>query len=183
MGTSSTTPKIENTVHNQHLAIAEAGKILALKGKHNDALQHYKEAISLVVSLKAPEIFFRHYTQCVLESLELSGAFKQVIDYCERADAHYAELESSNFLTRRDQHEMWERWGINLLKSGDTETAIEQLKRSIAGSGQEKRPISLQLLTWLERYPSLDIHRIETLQRRHDYFTFLLNSSRESCDA
>lgn len=171
MAHASIAVNVDSTVHQQHLAIAEAGKILAIKGDHDGALQHYREAISIVVSLKAPEIFFRHYTQCVLESLELSGAHEQVIEYCEKADTHYASIETANFLTRRDQCELWERLGINLLKSGDNIAAVEQLNRAVSGSPSGKRPISEQLLTWLQRYPSLDVHRIETLQRRHDYFT------------
>ena len=54
---------------SMHLGIAEAGKVHALAGRHPEALRHYREAIRLAVSSKAPEIFFRHYSQCVLESL------------------------------------------------------------------------------------------------------------------
>lgn len=49
--------------HTVHLSIAETGKLFALKNNHVQALKHYREAIQLAVSSKAPEVFFRHYTQ------------------------------------------------------------------------------------------------------------------------
>ncbi|HCA23425.1 MAG TPA: peptidylprolyl isomerase, partial [Pseudomonas sp.] len=80
--------------HQLHLGIAEQGKVLALAGRHADALQHYQEALRMAVSSRAPEVFFRHYTQCVMESLELSGELDSVLRYCNEAEAHYARLDS-----------------------------------------------------------------------------------------
>ncbi|WVM91801.1 hypothetical protein ULG90_18100 [Halopseudomonas pachastrellae] len=44
--------------HQLHLGIAEQGKVLALAGRHADALQHYQEALRMAVSSRAPEVFF-----------------------------------------------------------------------------------------------------------------------------
>ena len=56
--------------HRLHLGIAEAGKLLAIKGRHREALHRYREALRLAHSARAPQLFGRHYLQCVLESLE-----------------------------------------------------------------------------------------------------------------
>ena len=61
-----------------HHAIAERGKALALAGDHVDAMMHYREAMTLAVSGKAPEVVFRHYMDCSLGSLERMGEFGEV---------------------------------------------------------------------------------------------------------
>ena len=71
-----------------HLQIAETGKLAALRGDHRTALGHYREAIRIAVGSGAPEVFFRHYLEATLESLELSEAFDDVLAYCDRAIAH-----------------------------------------------------------------------------------------------
>lgn len=48
--------------HILHLSLAEHGKLCLLRGDGNEALR-------LCASARAPEVFFRHYTQCVLEAL------------------------------------------------------------------------------------------------------------------
>src|SRR5215212_2230092 len=92
--------------HRLHLGIAEQGKVHALKGDHGSALTHYREAIRMAVSSGAPEVFFRHYMECTLESLERMGSLREVLEYCDRAIAHYAELmpnsEEQRALIRAD---------------------------------------------------------------------------------
>ena len=81
-------------VHEIHLSIAENGKLQALKGNHEAALKGYREAIQLAVSSKAPEVFFRHYTQCVLESLELTGSYDEIVGQALANLRPAAELET-----------------------------------------------------------------------------------------
>ena len=100
---------VKPVLFTMHLGIAEAGKVHALAGRHSEALRHYREAIRLAVAAKAPEIFFRHYSQCVLESLEKSGGDADIIAYCEAAETHYASLDADTPLHRKDRGATLER--------------------------------------------------------------------------
>ena len=60
----------EHSRHILHLSVAEHGKLCLLRGDVSEALRHFREAIRISVSAQAPEVFFRHYSQCVLEALE-----------------------------------------------------------------------------------------------------------------
>jgi hypothetical protein len=156
--------------HTMHLSIAETGKLKALKSDHKGALKHYREALRLAVSSRAPEVFFRHYTQCVLESLELTGAYDEVLDYCINADAHYESLNLSSSLHRRDHGSILERQGLVELKKGDAEQGHKTLRKACAIAGEKILPLSEEIINWLQRGFSLDVTRITTSQRKHDYF-------------
>lgn len=154
-----------------HVGIAEAGKVFALAGRHDEALRHYREALRMAASHRAPEVFFRHYTQCVLESLERSGSLAEVIDYCTRADAHYAAVGTTTELHRRDRGAIVERLGVAQLKSGLVEDAERSLERAVTTAGAGRLPLAENLLTWLRRHLKVDVRRIAQLQDRHHYFT------------
>lgn len=156
--------------HGLHLAIAETGKLMALKGRHTDALQHYREALRLAVSSKAPEVFFRHYTQCVLESLELTGAYDEIIRFCIDADIHYASLGLSSSLHRRDHGSVLERLGLAQLKNDNLEAGRESLEKAREVAGDGVLPITEEVLGWLKRGFRVDINRILGSQRKHKYF-------------
>ncbi len=156
--------------HALHLSIAEAGKIKALKGDHKGALKHYREALRLAVSSRAPEVFFRHYTQCVLESLELTGAYDEVLDYCINADAHYESLSLTSTIHRRDHGSILERQGLLELKQGEAEKGHKTLQKACAIAGEKALPLSEEIINWLQRGFSLDVSRIVTSQRKHNYF-------------
>jgi len=156
--------------HTVHLSIAETGKLFALKNNHTKALQHYREAFQLAVSSKAPEVFFRHYTQCVLESLELTGSYDEIIEYCVNADAHYTSLQLNSSLHKRDHGSILERWGLVLLKKGETEQAKKTLINAKAVAGEKTLPITEEVLAWLIRGYSVDTNRILASQRKHNYF-------------
>jgi len=156
--------------HNIHFSIAETGKCLALKGRHRDALQHYREALRLAVSSCAPEIFFRHYTQCVLESLELTGEYKEIIEFCRHADIHYASLDLHGSLHRRDHGSVLERLGLAHLKNGDMEQGREALEKARDVAGDGVLPITDEVLGWLKRGFRVDTGRILSSQRKHKYF-------------
>lgn len=155
----------------EHVEIAEAGKVFALAGRHDEALRHYREALRMAASRHAPEVFFRHYTQCVLESLERSGSLAEVIDYCTRADAHYTAVGGTTELHRRDRGAIVERLGVAQLKSGLVDEATRSLERAVATAGAGRLPLAEDLLTWLRRHLTVDDRNIAQLQARYQYFT------------
>lgn len=155
----------------RHLGIAEAGKLAALAGEHDDALRHYREALRMAVAAGAPEVFFRHYTQCVLESLERSGSYAEVIEYCERADEHYRGVAHLTAFQRRDHGAMLERLGSVLAKAGRSEEALVLLTRAVDLAGATALPLAVALTDWLRRGLQVDVRRITELQDHHRYFT------------
>lgn len=156
--------------HNIHFSIAETGKLLALKGSHSEALHHYREALRLAVSSRAPEVFFRHYTQCVLESLELTGAYEEIIQFCENADVHYTSLNLNSKLHKRDHGSILERLGLVHLKKGDLDAGVDALEKARKIAGEKTLPITEEMLGWLQRGFHVDSNRILSSQRRHHYF-------------
>lgn len=159
-----------STTHTMHLSIAEKGKLKALKGNHKEALKYYREALRLAVSSRAPEIFFRHYTQCVLESLELTGSYDEIIEYCINADAHYASLNLNSSIHRRDRGSILERQGLVQLKKGDIDNARLALQQAREIAGEKVLPVTEEVLNWLKRGFSVDASRILGSQRKHHYF-------------
>jgi tetratricopeptide (TPR) repeat protein len=161
----------KSSVHELHIGVAEAGKLAALKGDHGEALRHYREAIRMAVSAKAPEVFFRHYTQCTLESLELTGDYAEIIEFCEKADAHYRAIGAATPFQRRDRGSILERLGIVRLKSGDVEAARSTLAAALDVAGPDTLPIAKTVQGWLRRGLSPDLRRLTDLQKRHSYFS------------
>ncbi|MEO1818202.1 hypothetical protein [Pseudomonas sp.] len=156
--------------HQLHLGIAEQGKVLALAGRHADALQHYQEALRMAVSSRAPEVFFRHYTQCVMESLELSGELDSVLRYCDEAEAHYARLDSPLPLVARDRAENLQRRGCIQLRQGRLEAALTSLQQAIALVQPPELPLARALVGWAARGLSIGERQLRDAQQRHDYF-------------
>ena len=156
--------------HALHIGIAEAGKMRAIAGDHTDALRHYREALKLAHGNRAPEVFFRHYSQCVLESLEQTGSHDEVIDFCENALAHFDTLESPLALHLRDQAAMLERYALNLIKAGRSSEALAPLEKAVSLTSRGDLPIARTVLDWLRRGMQAAPHRIAQLQARHGYF-------------
>ncbi|PVM87140.1 peptidylprolyl isomerase [Caulobacter endophyticus] len=159
-------------VHRLHAGVAEAGKVLALKGRHDQALAKYREALRLAHGVRAPQIFARHYLHCVLESLERTGANEQAAVLAhEAACSAAAELGDgtpSDF-QRRDRACLLERCGVNRLKAGDTAGARESLEAAIALD--EALPLSRDLLAWTARGLGVPAARLAEAQRVHGYWT------------
>ncbi len=153
-----------------HLGFAERGKLHALAGDHREALIHYRAAMGLAVEQGAPEVFFRHYMECSLESLELSGSLREVLEYCERALAHYDARPPEHELARRDLAHVHLRRGVCLLKLGEREAARTSLSAALACGGGAL-PLASALLQWLRAGWHVDPARVLAEQRRHDYFT------------
>lgn len=159
-------------IHRLHAGVAEAGKVLALKGRHDQALAKYREALRLAHGVRAPQIFARHYLHCVLESLERTGAHEQAAVLAgEAASSAAAELGDgtpSDF-QRRDRACLLERKGVNELKAGDVTAARESLAAAVALD--EALPLSRSLLAWTARGLGVPAGRLSEAQRVHGYWT------------
>jgi len=152
-----------------HLNLALQGQTAALAGDHSEALELYREAINLAVSTRAPEVFFRYYTQCVLESLERTGSYAEIIEFCVAADQHHQTIEEPLPIHREDHASILERLGVAQLKAGERQNAHQSLTRAVE-IATEKLPVSTELLGWLNRGYQVDARRIDQLQEGHRYF-------------
>ncbi|MFA0961051.1 hypothetical protein AB9P05_04545 [Roseivirga sp. BDSF3-8] len=153
-----------------HLGIAEQGKLYALKNNHQEALRHYREALKMVSDHKAHELFAQHYLQCTMESLELSGAYDEVITYCHRLlQVMGPEKPESPFLMRHMAATL-ERLAVQHLLKKEKEEARKHLERikNIAGPGIQ--PLADQLLNWLQRGYTIRPGQIRDAQKKHRYF-------------
>lgn len=156
-----------------HMGIAEQGKVYALAGKHSVALMYYRHAIQMTVQAQDPEIFFRHYLECVMEALEQMGAYTEVLAYCAKAIEFYTQNPPPNPLAQRDFAHVYERQGAVLLKMGEKEQAVqafEQAVQVLQGSGQTL-PLIQVLLRWLKAGMYVDPNRVLAEQRRARYFS------------
>jgi tetratricopeptide (TPR) repeat protein len=155
------------------MGIAEQGKVHALLGQHPLALVYYRHAIHMTVQEQDPEIFFRHYLECVMESLEQMGSYAEVLAYCAKAIDFYDQNPPPNPLAKRDLAHIYERQGVVLLKSGERQEAIkafEQGSTVLQGSGQTL-PLIQTLLRWLKAGLHVDPNRVLAEQRRNHYFS------------
>jgi tetratricopeptide (TPR) repeat protein len=170
-GTSAAEAK--QTGAKLHMGIAEQGKMYALLGHHALALVYYRQAIHMTVQAQDPEIFFRHYLECVMESLEQMGSYAEVLAYCAKAIELYAQDPSPSPLAQCDLAHIYERQGVALLKSGEPDEAIKAFERSskvLEGSGQTL-PLVQTLLRWLKAGLHVDTNRVLAEQRRNRYFS------------
>lgn len=156
--------------HTLHIGIAEAGKMRALEGDHTDALRHYREALRLAQAARAPEVFFRHYTQCVLESLERTGAHGEVIAFCEQALAHYDTQGATLAVHRRDKAALLERLALNRIKDGQSTDAQATLDAALNMTAAGDLPVARTVRDWLRRGMRPDPRRITELQAKHGYY-------------
>ncbi|TFI59037.1 peptidylprolyl isomerase [Sphingomonas parva] len=155
--------------HRLHMGIAEAGKLLAVNGRHKEALNRYREALRLAHSAQAPQLFGRHYLQCVLESLEHLSDHVNVQDLAGRAADAAAEAGDTPF-HRRDRASLLERVGVAQLKAGLRAEAEATLQQVIELAGPEGQPLSALLLDWMKRGFEISPGRLAEAQRRHAYW-------------
>lgn len=153
-----------------HLGVAEQGKLLALAGDHRGALQHYREAMGQAVRFEEPEVFYRHYLECALESLELMGALNEVVAWCDVALEHYREHPPTTAVGTRDVAHIHQRRGVVLLKLGRRDEARAPLAEAMRlQPGQ--MPLAATLLRWVDSRLHCDHTRITAEQRRHGFFS------------
>lgn len=156
-----------------HIGIAEQGKVLALRDDHVNALLHYRQAMRMAVTNKAPEVLFRHYLECSLESLEHMGAYDELLDYCERAIDHYRMHPPRTPLALLDLASIHQRRGVVLLKQSQRAGAARELEVACdtAKSGGARLPLAETLLRWIKAEFSVGVDRIRAEQVRHRYFS------------
>jgi tetratricopeptide (TPR) repeat protein len=156
-----------------HLQIAESGKLAALRGDHRTALGHYREAIRLAVGSGAPEVFFRHYLEATLESLELSEAYDDVLAYCDRAIEHYAANPPAHVLAELDLASIHQRRGVVLLKRSEVAPARAALEQAVAGAARigVRFELAERVLDWIRRGLAVTVPRLLAEQRRLHYFS------------
>lgn len=153
-----------------HLGIAEQGKLHALSGNHKEALRHYREAMRQAVEQKSPEVFFQHYTQCVMESLELTGAHDEVINYCQKMQDFLNDQLDVNPLVKQNLGSTLEKEGIQWLLKGEADNARPLLEEAQKVAGRGRLPLTDQLLSYVQRGYRIDKRQIKDLQKRHHYF-------------
>ncbi|MCA9708785.1 MAG: hypothetical protein KDK70_23265 [Myxococcales bacterium] len=156
-----------------HMGIATRGKLYALEGNHARALQYYRIAIRLTVQAKQPEIFFRHYLDCVMESLELTGAYDEVLAYCDKAIELYADSPPPNRLAKMDLATIHLRRGCVLLRRKETESARAAMKLAVdtARSAGGRLSLAETISRWLDAGFSVDPARLYAEQKRGGYFS------------
>lgn len=159
------------------MGIAEQGKLYALQGNHKMALQYYRVAMQMTVQASDPEVFFRHYLECVIESLEQTESYPEVLEYCDRVLHHYQQNPPPNPMAVMDLAHIYQRKGINLFKSGDRDAAIQALQEAMKIAGtvgkvtSKTMPLTQMLLHWLRSNLHVDKQRLLSEQHRQQYFS------------
>lgn len=153
--------------HRLHIGIAEAGKLLALKGRHQQALARYREALQLAHGARAPQLFARHYLHCVLESLEHLGDHARAAELAAAA-ADTASCPDPTPFQKRDRAHLLERQGVNLALAGDIAGARSALADAVALD--DGLPLARAILDWTARGLAINPQRLADAQRKHGYW-------------
>lgn len=155
-----------------HMGIAMRGKMYALEGDHTRAMQYYRIAIRMAVKARDPEIFFRHYLDCVMESLELTGAHDEVLAYCDKAIEHYAANPPPNPLAKMDLANIHLRRGSILLKKKEKTEARSAMKAAAdtAKSAGSRLGLAETILRWIDGGYAIEPARFVAEQKRAGYF-------------
>ncbi len=160
-----------------HMGIAEQGKLYALAGEYKKALLYYRQAIHMSVQAGDPEIFFRHYLECVMECLEQTECYEEVLEYCAKAVQFYSENPPDGEIEQWNIAHIYQKEGVILLKSGDPSGATASLKKALAAAealGKPTRqtlPLAQNLLRWLQSGLHIDGQRILAEQKRTRYYS------------
>jgi tetratricopeptide (TPR) repeat protein len=158
---------------NLHYNIAEQGKVYATKGNHKEALRHYKEALRMSQQVPKSDIFFQHYSQCAMESLEQMEAYNEVIIFCDKC---------IDFMETKDDLQahpifikylasLWERKAIQYLFLNEKEQAIEAFEQAIDVIKPHKLPLAQELHNWCKRGYTISKQQIEGLLKKNQYHT------------
>lgn len=118
------------------------------------------------------EVFFRHYMECSLESLEHMGAHAELLEYADRAIAHYQSKPPAHDVARIDLATVWERRGIALVKMGRPEEARAAFERALhlAGPDHGRLVMAPTLSRWLATGLHVDAARVLVEQQHRKYF-------------
>lgn len=156
---------------NFHICIAEQGKILQTEGQYAEALRYYKEALKMSQHLSGSDVFFQHYSQCIMECLELSQAYEEVIAYCDKYIQFVEDLDKATAYSNNLRVALYERKAIQYLFLGNTDAAHDIITTLTEVQSQPKAyPISTELHNWIKRGFTIEPRQIKALQKKHNYF-------------
>jgi len=155
-----------------HLRIAEQGKIYSLESNYREALRYYQEAMKMLENdtIEGKDVFFQHYSQCIMETLERSGRYEEVLNYCNKYLTFLDEKEETNDWIDILKAHMLEKSAIQYLLMEDKETALAIFKEVKALSAKQKMPITEQLLGWLQRGYTINERQMKELLEKNDYY-------------
>ncbi|AUC76459.1 hypothetical protein [Olleya sp. Bg11-27] len=158
---------------NLHYNIAEQGKLYATQGNHKEALRHYKEALRMSQQIPQADIFFQHYSQCAMESLEQMKSYLEVITFCDKCIAFMETKENlqEHSIFMKYLASLWERKGIQYLYLNEKEDAIIAFENAIAIIKPHKIPLAQELYNWCKRGYTISQQQIESLNKKHHYYT------------
>ncbi|WP_108446641.1 hypothetical protein [Halomonas denitrificans] len=159
------------SVHMRHLAIAEKGKLAALAGDHGRALELYRTALRLAGEMAAPTPFARHYTDCILESLEREGRHADALALTVAACEELERREAVSPLQRRDHATLTLRRAILLLFLGREAEADRQLERAVAIAHPDRLALAAELQAWRRRALTITAQTLAEALSRHGYYT------------
>lgn len=164
-------PAVPGAVGN-HLATAEAGRREALRGNHRRALELYRAALGGARSAGVPAIVLRYYSDCVIESLELSGDLDAVVAYCDAALSTYESAPPTTVLARRDVAATHERRAAVMAKAGRFDDAATSADEAVAVAAElgARAPVAVTLQGWLRRGLRPTPSQVLAAQHRHRYF-------------
>ncbi len=152
-----------------HIRIAEQGKIYALDGNYKEALRHYREAMMMVQKNKDSDIFFQHYSQCTMEALELSGAYEEVLSFCEKY-LDFLEEKEETPLIRKHKAFVLQRKGIQHILMEEQDEAKESFQEAQNLMGRKNQPLSDECLNWLQRGYRITPDQLRKTQDKNQYF-------------
>lgn len=157
------------TKERMHYGVAERGKMHYLEGNYTEALRHFKEAIQMSVKNASSDVFFQHYTQCVMECLELMGHHDEVLSYCEKFSDFLQDKGLEEPVIAKHYATTLEKMGVQYLLKEEKDTAKELFQKA-SDTMNKKMPLSNDLLGWLNRGYSITEKQIRGVQQKHDYF-------------
>lgn len=156
-----------------HDQLAAEAQDQALKGRHDQALAAYQQALRNGRSQKAHAIVLRHYSECALESLEHLERYDKVLSYCDAAISHYTLNPPCTDLTIRDLAELHQRRAIVLAKLGEQNDAAQAAETAIELAQPNGFNVALagKILSWITAGYHIDRTRLLQEQYRHKYFS------------
>lgn len=166
---------MENSNVALHLRIAEQGKVYSIEGNYQEALKYYQEAMKMLENdnIQGKDVFFQHYSQCIMEALERAGKHEEVLNYCDKYLTFLNEKEEPNEWIATLKAHMLEKSAIQYLWMENKEAALDSFKEVKTLLGQQKTPITDQLLTWLQRGYTISQKQIKDLLDKHAYYIVL----------
>jgi tetratricopeptide (TPR) repeat protein len=157
------------TKERMHYGVAERGKIFYLEGNHKEALRHFQDAIQMSVKNSSSDIFFQHYTNCVMESLEHLGHHQEVINYCEKFSEFLEEKGLEEPIIRKNYATTREKMAVQYLLMDDKAEALKLFKEATELM-DKKMPLCNDVLGWLQRGYNISIKQLRDTQHKHEYF-------------